>query len=118
MSRLASLEAANQALQIKFARAQRRADLIQLQAEHNVDIDLNEELNFVAPEDELPLPEAKYQAHLQRIVKKYQRAPVNTATIITRSGPQANTKARVDAAVELATAEGIPFDKALAQVSN
>ena len=114
--RLAEVEAANQVLTIKFARSERKAQLMELQAQHNIDLDLDDELNFVAPVDSTPLPESMYKAHLERIVKKYSRAPVNQALIVTRSGQGMNTKARVDAAVELATSKNISFAEAFKQV--
>jgi hypothetical protein len=115
--RLVEAEAACQTLTIKFARASRMNDLQKLQLEQNIDLDIADELSFVAPEDSLPMPENLYKAHLQRIVKKYQRTPVNTDLIITRNGPSMTTKAKVDAAVEMATSKGIPFPEALKLVS-
>jgi hypothetical protein len=85
--RLAASEAANRALVIKFARAERAGDLLSLQNQ-GIDLDVDEELAVVAPENGEPLSDDQYLAYRDRIVKRYSRSPVGAARVIPASGGQ------------------------------
>lgn len=61
---------ANRHLLARFARAERGRELMELATVEGIDLDLDDELNFVAPEKGDPIPEQLYRAHIDRIRKK------------------------------------------------
>jgi hypothetical protein len=65
----------NRQLRIRLARAERRADLAQLEAE-GVELDINEELDIVCPETGEPLDQARYENYLNKMRKRFRRSPV------------------------------------------
>jgi|694.fasta_scaffold00982_8 hypothetical protein len=120
--KLSRVEQENQLLQkeirtikIKFQRAEREKDLIELEAEGYM-LDRGEELALVQS-----LPETTYRSHLQIIRKRYQRAPLGARSSYyqeSRSGgPRGRTKDEVASAIEYATANGISYQEALGKMN-
>lgn len=110
-------------LKIQLARAKRETDLLALEAE-GIDLDINDELDAVAPTDGPMMDEPRYQAHLEKIVKRYRRtvAPrqtINLAQISRNSGkggrisPE-DRKAAVDRVIRKARSPE-DYDKLLAE---
>lgn len=120
IEKCSELQEMNQAVVCKLSRSEREKDLIRLQAEHDIDLDVEEELALVAPDGGDPLPNDQYQAHLGRIVKRYQRAPVNQPRIITAHGLKVgpDPRSRANAAAELALSKGIKFEQALTEIDS
>ncbi len=110
----------NNYLVAKLARAEREKDLVRLQVEQNIDLDLEEELSIVAPDGGDPMPAEQYQAYLDKIVRKFQRAPVNQPRIVTAAGKvhSMDSKTRAYAAAERAIEKGIKYEAALAEIDN
>lgn len=103
-------------LQVKYRKSEREKDLIQLEAE-GIDFDRVEEL-----EDVLDLPEPTYQRHLDKMRKRYSKAPVfaegmNQVYSHSRSETNGNTalsrKQIADQAIQLAASKHITFEEAL-----
>jgi len=99
-------------LKLKFQRAEREKDLIELEAEGYM-LDRGEELELVSG-----MPDTKYKSHLQIIRKRYQKAPLGgmRTSYITesRSGAlRGRTKDEVNAAIDYATSHGITYAEAL-----
>lgn len=120
--KLSRVEQENQLLQkeihnikIKFQRAEREKDLIELEAEGFM-LDRGEELALVQS-----LPENTYRSHLQIIRKRYQRAPLGARSSYyqeSRSGGQrGRTKDEVNSAIDYATANGISYQEALGKIN-
>jgi len=110
----------NNYLVAKLARSERAQDLVRLQAEENIDLDLEEELSIVAPDGGDPMDNDQYQAYLGKIRKRYQRAPVNQPRIVTAAGKvhSMDSKTRAYAAAERAIEKGIKYEAALAEIDN
>lgn len=121
--RLSRIEQENQVLQkelhgfkVKFQRAEREKDLIELEAEGYL-LDRGEELGIVQG-----MPEKTYKSHLQIIRKRYQKAPIGglrTALLSeSRAGVLRNrTKDEVNAAIDYATSHGISYSDALGKMN-
>jgi hypothetical protein len=82
---VAELRASNRALLVHFCRNSRAADLAKLQGE-GIDLDVDEELAIVAPEDGEPMSDAQYVNYRERIVKRYSRTPVGAHRVIPAAG--------------------------------
>lgn len=117
--RLARVEAAEKQkdkvikdLQLKFQRAERDKDLLQLESEGYL-FDRAEEL-----EDLVGVPEKQYKKRLQMIKKRYQKAPVGELGIYTadRSERSSVSKDKMARVVALASEKGISYPEALKQV--
>lgn len=117
-SRLKTVEDQNKVLVIKFAKSERTKDLLKLQAE-GVDLDVAEELAIIAPDSGEIMAETTYQNYLNRVKKRYQKAPVGIGMIQTAdiSQPQ-SVKAKVDKAVNLALNRGIQYEDAMKLVES
>ena len=104
-----------QNIKIKFQRAEREKDLIELEAEGFM-LDRGEELSLVQS-----LPEKTYKAHLQIIRKRYQKAPIGARASYyqeSRTGGQrVRTKDEVNSAIEFATQNGISYQEALGRIN-
>jgi len=104
-----------QAIKLKFQRAEREKDLIELEAEGYL-LDRSEELNLVSG-----LSEDKYQNHLGIIRKRYQKAPLGSRHSYvenSRSGSvRGRTKDEVNGIIDYATRNGITYAEALEQVN-
>ena len=103
-------------LKLKFQRAEREKDLIELEAEGYL-LDRGEELEIVQA-----MPEKAYKSHLQIIRKRYQKAPIGglrTNYISeSRTGVVRNrTKDEVNAAIDYATSHGITYSDALEKMN-
>lgn len=111
---------ANNYLVAKLARAERQNDLVRLQAEEGIDLDIDEELSVVAPEGGDPMPKDQYDAYLAKVVRRYQRAPVNQPKIVTAQGKvhSMDSKTRAYAAADRAIEKGIKYEAALAEIDN
>jgi hypothetical protein len=99
---------------IRLRRAEREKDLIQLEG-MGYQFDRSEELDAVQG-----LPTDKYKGYMKRLMKRYQRAPVGVGAgqfirTANKSGPGSSGRSREDAnaAVELATSEGISYEAAV-----
>lgn len=110
----------NQFLVAKLARSERAQDLIRLQAEENIDLDLEEELSIVAPDGGDPMAKEQYDAYLNKVRRRYQRAPVNQPRIVTAAGKvhSMDQKTRAYAAADRAIEKGIKYEAALAEIDN
>ena len=104
-----------QNIKIKFQRAEREKDLIELEAEGFM-LDRGEELSLVQS-----LPENTYRAHLQIIRKRYQKAPIGARASYyqeSRSGGvRGRTKDEVNEAINFATENGITYQEALGKIN-
>jgi hypothetical protein len=106
----------NAALVRKYARSEREKDLIQLEAE-GYELDRNEELDFVEN-----LDDSSYQAHLNRIRRRYSRSPVHGGVFqmasVTRAPAQdgRRDKNRMREIAEFAAANGISYQQAVEQL--
>ena len=104
-----------QNIKIKFQRAEREKDLIELEAEGFM-LDRGEELTLVQS-----LPEKTYRAHLQIIRKRYQKAPIGARASYyqeSRSGGvRGRTKDEVNEAINFATENGISYQEALGKIN-
>jgi len=104
-----------QNIKIKFQRAEREKDLIELEAEGFM-LDRGEELSLVQS-----LPENTYRAHLQIIRKRYQKAPIGARASYyqeSRSGGvRGRTKDEVNEAINFATQNGITYQEALGKIN-
>jgi hypothetical protein len=110
----------NETLRLKFQRSERERDLMELAAE-GFDFDPVEELDYVTQ-----LPDDHYNYHLNRIKKRYQRAPVGEARFnleMSRS-PQPNgtssgrTAEQARQVAAYATKKGISYEDALVALGN
>jgi hypothetical protein len=120
--KLSRVEQENQVLQkeiqnikLKFQRAEREKDLIELEAEGFM-LDRGEELSLVQS-----LPENTYRAHLQIIRKRYQKAPIGARASYYQesrsSGVRGRTKDEVNEAINFATSNGISYQEALGRIN-
>lgn len=104
-----------QTIKLKFQRAEREKDLIELEAEGYL-LDRSEELSLVES-----LPEEKYRSHLNIIRKRYQKAPLGSRHSYvenSRSGSvRGRTKDEVNGLIDYATRNGITYAEALEQVN-
>ena len=104
-----------QSIKLKFQRAEREKDLIELEAEGFM-LDRGEELSLVQS-----LPENTYRAHLQIIRKRYQKAPIGARASYyqeSRSGGvRGRTKDEVNEAINFATSNGISYQEALGRIN-
>jgi hypothetical protein len=103
----------NEDLRIKFQRSERERDLMELAAE-GFDFDPVEELDYVSQ-----LPDDHYSYHLNRIKKRYQRAPVGDArfNLEMSRAPQAGgggrTAEQARQIAAYATKKGISYEDAM-----
>ena len=105
-------------LRLKFRRSEREKTLIQLDAE-GVQFDLAEEL-----EDSMNLTDESFDKRVDRIRKRYQRAPVGESDALRHSrihnpapAGQKMTKGRMEEIVRYARKKGIDFEDALAELN-
>lgn len=103
-----------EALVVKLARSEREKDLMRLQSENGIDLDVAEELEVVANEEGI-MGQEQYQAYMDKVVRRYQRAPVNQDTIVTATGKihSTNRQERAKRAAEYAIEKGVTFEDAL-----
>lgn len=106
----------NAALRLKFQRAERERDLMQLAAE-GYEFDPIEELDYAAQ-----LPDDHYQYHLSRIKKRYQRAPIGEARFdlgMSRNptpGGSARTAEQAAQVRDYAIKKGISYEAAMTEL--
>ena len=108
------LASEHEQLRLKFQRADREKDLIQLEAEGYV-LDRVEELDTVTDMDD-----AAYKRHLGTIRKRYQRAPVNVSlpgqSFRSPSPVQGRDKDRALQIAEYAAQKGITYADAISEM--
>jgi hypothetical protein len=87
---------------------------MRLQSENGIDLDVAEELEVVANEEGI-MGQEQYQAYMDKVVRRYQRAPVNQDTIVTATGKihSTNRQERAKRAAEYAIEKGVTFEDAL-----
>lgn len=113
-----TLSKENHVLRLRLSRAQREKDLIQLETEHGILLDRNEELDFVTG-----MPDKQYKSYLDKIRKRYQKAPVGGRMYHTAErsrpvgSPSNRSKAEVDKVVEYAARKGIGYEEALSEMA-
>lgn len=109
----------NEVLRLRLSKAQREKDLIQVETEHGVLLDRDEELEFVAG-----MNDTQYKGYLERIVKRYQKAPVGGRMYHTaeKSRPVGSVSTRskqdVDKVVQYAASKGLTYQDALVQIES
>ena len=112
---LGKLQKENESLRLRFQRAERERDLVQLEAEGYL-FDRVEELDHVSA-----LSDDAYQKHLAMVRKRYQRAPIgearwNPASLRSASPGQGRSRERCQEIQEYATQKGVTYQEALAEL--
>lgn len=112
--RTAAVEKEVNELRLKLSRAEREKALVQLQSE-GFDLDRAEELNEIAE-----FSDEQFTKHLDRIRKRYQRAPVaidSTLVVSTRSSNVVGRSKERSAQIrDHALTKGISYEEALEQL--